>query len=487
MAEVVYNGSGDIVWKGNPDGSQDVYNIGDLSWVLSSTGNVFIMACGVGFYYSGLLRRKNALSALYASLVSVAVVILVWFIWGFSLAFSDSAGVFIGNLKYAAFTNIYLQPATESTKIPMSLYALYEMMFAATTAVIAVGALAERGRLGPLPIFIFLWVTIVYCPVACWTWNTHGWGRKLGVLDFAGGIAVHIVAGATSLAMSLYLGPRLQSTANEPWQMHNISGVILGTVLMWYGWFGFNGGSSLSANLLAVQALINTNLAAAAGGLAWVLMDYRMHEAWGSVSFCAGVISGLVTITPGSGYVSAPAAVLFGFLGGIICNLSTYLKRYGRYDDSLDIFATHAIGGLLGSLLTGIFAQSNIYSRAGTGATAKLGWLDGNWKQVPIQLAASTAALVWAFAWTYSILKLMSRLSFTKMRASREAQETGLDEHQMHEAAFNVSDYPTILEVNKHVVSTVQNMRNAPGRVRTIDDLNMAQNAQRPPVGAAGP
>ncbi|KAF8960444.1 ammonium transporter AmtB-like domain-containing protein [Flammula alnicola] len=260
---------------------------------------------------------------------------------GLLLTFSKEGTPFIGELKYFALRNILVQPPMETTRIPVMLYCIYELMFAAVTAAIAIGAIAERGRPGPVLVFVFIWTTLVYDPIACWTWNKIGWSNHLGVLDFAGGIAVHISSGSSALAVSVYLGKRYEYDNDTPYKPNNITNVVLGTVMMWFGWFGFNGGSALSANLVAVSACINTNLAAAAGALTSVLLDYRIQKKWGAVSFCSGAVSGLITITPGSGFVGAPAALLYGILGGAICNLASNINKLGNkdilYDDSLAV------------------------------------------------------------------------------------------------------------------------------------------------------
>jgi Amt family ammonium transporter len=249
------------------------------------------------------------------------------------------------------------------------MFCVYQLMFAAITPMLAVGALAEHGRLGPSIVFIFVWSTLVYDPIACWTWNPNGWSNKHGGLDFAGGTPVHISSGTAALAISIYLGKRRgYGTPRLAYKPHNSSYVVLGTVFLWFGWFGFNGGSALGANLRAIQACIVTNLAASTGGLAWMLLDYRLERKWSVVGFCSGAVAGLVAITPGSGFVGSrrwlvsrslsfieakiflAAAVAFGVLGGTICNFATQLKFLFDYDDALDIFAVHTIGGLVGNV-----------------------------------------------------------------------------------------------------------------------------------------
>ncbi|KAF8157228.1 ammonium transporter [Crassisporium funariophilum] len=453
MANIKYNANGDLVYVDPVTGQELIYNLGDTSFVLNSMCLVFLMSPGVGFFYSGLLRRKNSLSAVYVTMAALAVVIFQWFIWGFSLTFSETGSPFIGNMKYFGLMNILTQPPRETKHIPMLLYCVYEMMFAAITAAIAIGAIAERGRPGPILIFIFIWTTIVYDPIARWTWDVVGWSNHLGVLDFAGGIAVHITSGAAALAISIHLGERCDFKTDAPYKANNVTNVVLGTVMMWFGWFGFNGGSALSANLTAVQACINTNIAAAAGGLTGVVLDYRIQKKWGAVSFCSGAIAGLITITPGSGFVGAPAALLFGVLGGAICNMATLLKGFG-YDDALDIFATHGIGGLLGSILTGIFAQASIASLSGD-RPIRGGWLDSNWKQVGIQAAGSLAAMAYSYVVTTLILEAMALAPVLSLRASRETQILGIDNNEMGEQAFDNGDFPHSQNVNQAIAQAM--------------------------------
>ncbi|KAJ3497168.1 hypothetical protein NLJ89_g10385 [Agrocybe chaxingu] len=399
MVNVTYDSSGSLIAY-DADGAEIVYNLGDIGFIIATMALVWIMVPGVGLFYSGLLRRKNALSMIYTALASVAVVSFQWFFWGYSLAFSDSASAYIGNLKYFGLKGVLEQPSVGSSRIPALLFCVYQLMFAAITAALAAGAIAERGRLGPVLVFVFIWTTIVYDPLACWTWNPNGWSFVLGGLDFAGGTPVHISSGTAALAISVYLGKRRgYGTERLAYKPHNTTYVVLGTVFLWFGWFGFNGGSALSANLRAVQACIVTNLAASVGAVTWMLWDYRIERKWSAVGFCSGAISGLVAITPASGFVGAPAAVLFGVLGGTACNFATQLKFLLGYDDALDIFATHGVGGIVGNLLTGLFAQASV---AGFDGATEIpgGWLDQNYIQLAYQLADSVAGFAYSFGVT---------------------------------------------------------------------------------------
>ncbi|KAF8327995.1 ammonium transporter [Amanita rubescens] len=450
-----------------------VYNMGDIAFVLISTVLVFIMIPGVGFFYSGLLRRKNALSMIHMSMVSVAVVTFQWFWWGYSLAFSDTASAFIGDLRYFALKNVLAQQSVASPKIPAILFCIYQLMFAAITPCIACGAIAERGRMGPLIVFIFVWSTLVYDPIACWTWNPHGWSAKLGGLDFAGGTPVHISSGTAALAISIYLGKRRgYGTDRLAYRPQNVSYVILGTVFLWFGWFGFNGGSALSANLRAVQASIVTNLATAVAALTWMLWDYRHESKWSAVGFCSGAISGLVAITPASGYVGAPAAVVYGVMAGTgmqLCNQT-------------QIFASHAIGGVIGNLLTGFFAQVKRSPNLMVSPRfLEVGWTS-HWVQLGIQLADSTSGMAWSFTVTTIILWVMHFIPGLSMRGSEEAEILGIDDAEMGEYAYDYVGLETEIghvippageittEVEQKTISSAQESR------KSVDEKSRAQD-----------
>jgi len=310
-------------------------------------------------------------------------------------------------------------------------------MFAIITPMIAIGAVAERSRLGPLLVFVFVWSTIVYDPMANWIWNANGWSFKLGGLDFAGGTPVHISSGTAALAISIYLGKRRgYGTDRLAYKPNNTSYVVLGTVLLWFGWFGFNGGSALAANLRAAQACMVTNLAASVAGLTWMFWDWRLERKWSAVGFCSGAISGLVAITPGSGFVGSPAAVAFGFVAGTACNFATQLKFLIKVDDALDIFAAHAVGGIVGNLLTGLFAQSSVAGFDGF-TVIPGGWLDHNYIQLAYQLADSCAGFGYSFAVTTLILWAMHFIPGLRLRADEDSEILGIDDAEMGEFAVD--------------------------------------------------
>ncbi|KAJ8121045.1 hypothetical protein ONZ43_g2407 [Nemania bipapillata] len=445
---VTYNGTSGVA---DPGYSSDVSNLnvfyesGDFAWILTSSALVLLMIPGVGFFYSGLARRKSALSLIMLSMLSVAVVDFQWFFWGYSLAFSHTGSAYIGDLSNFGLMKTLAQPSVGSTKIPDLLFCLFQGMFAAITPALAIGAAVDRARILPCIVFIFVWSTIVYDPIAYWTWNANGWSFKLGGLDFAGGTPVHISSGAAALAFSVMLGKRTgyAKSAGLPYRPHNVTHIVLGTVFLWVGWFGFNGGSALASNLRAVMACIVTHLAASVGGITWCLLDYRLEKKWSVVGFCSGAIAGLVAITPASGYVTPWAAVIFGVVGGIGCNVATKLKFVMGADDALDIFAVHGIGGIIGNLLTGLFAADYIASLDGFSVIPG-GWVNHNYIQLAYQIADSVAGFSYSFVLTCVILFLLNLIPGLSLRVSPEEEEIGVDDVQLGEFAY---DY---VELQRH-------------------------------------
>ncbi|KAI1273881.1 ammonium transporter [Xylaria sp. FL0933] len=445
---VPYDGITGVADPGYSSGQMNLnvfYESGDFAWILTSSALVLLMIPGVGFFYSGLARRKSALSLIMLAMLSVAVVDFQWFFWGYSLAFSHTGSHYIGDLSNFGLMKTLAQPSVGSTKIPDLLFCLYQGMFAAITPALAIGAAVDRARILPCIVFIFVWSTIVYDPIAFWTWNSNGWSYKLGGLDFAGGTPVHISSGAAALAFSIMLGKRTgyAKSAGLPYRPHNVTHIVLGTVFLWVGWFGFNGGSALAANLRAVMACIVTHLAASVGGITWVLLDYRLEKKWSVVGFCSGAISGLVAITPASGFVTPWAAVIFGVVGGIGCNIATKLKFLMGADDALDIFAVHAIGGIIGNLLTGLFAADYIAILDGS-TKIPGGWINHNYIQLGYQIADSVAGFSYSFVLTCVILFLMNLIPGLSLRVKPEEEDIGIDDIQLGEFAY---DY---VELQRH-------------------------------------
>ncbi|CAG8604548.1 7928_t:CDS:2 [Cetraspora pellucida] len=433
----------------------------DIAWVMTSTALVFIMIPGVGYFYSGMARSKNALSLIMLSVLSAAVVSFQWWLIGYSLTFGNSTSKYIGSAEFAFFRGVDMTPYSQSTPIPRIVFAMYQCMFAAITPALALGSAAERGRILPKIVFIFVWTTLVYDFIACWSWNSNGWVNVMGGLDFAGGTPVHISSGCAALAYAIILGKR-HGHGTTDFKPHNIANAVLGCVLLWFGWFGFNGGSALGANARAAMACAVTNLAASVGGLTWVLMDYRLEKKISALGFCSGAVAGLVAITPGSGFVGTPAAVAFGVIGAFFCNIAVHLKHIFDFDDALDVFAVHGVGGLVGNILTGIFAQKSIAALDGV-TVIPGGWLDGNFIQLGYQLADSATGMGYSFIMTYFILFVMDKIPGLSLRADPESEAMGMDESELGELAYYHID--KIISVNKLT-----------GETKTVKEETVIQN-----------
>ncbi|KAI9025237.1 ammonium transporter AmtB-like domain-containing protein [Phycomyces nitens] len=444
------------------------YSSGDIGWILTSTALVWLMIPGVGYFYSGMARSKNALSLIVCCVLSLVVVTCQWFIWGYSLTFSKTGSIFLGNLDNAFLRGVLGEPSIGSSKLPDLVFCIYQCMFAALTPALAIGSAAERGRLLPMVLFMFIWSTVVYDPIAYWTWNPNGWSAKLGGLDFAGGTPVHISSGFASLAYALVLGKRQGHGHSNDFKPHNMSNVVLGTALLWFGWFGFNGGSALAGNVRAAMACVVTNLAAAVGAITWMCIDYRIERKFSALGFCSGAVAGLVAITPASGFVGPGPAVAIGFLGAVACNLAVHLKHWLNFDDALDVFAVHGVGGYIGSLLTGIFAEK--YIAALDGATEiEGGWMNHNWIQFAHQLADATAGAAWSFFITYIILTIMDRIPGLSLRVDLEGEIRGLDAAEIGENAYYHVDKIVAID------PTTGQQKVVSENIRGVNDLNTPQ------------
>ncbi|KAF2174056.1 hypothetical protein M409DRAFT_16330 [Zasmidium cellare ATCC 36951] len=432
----------------NPDlgGDSSVENLngwfaaGDQAYIIVASAMVLVMVPGLGFLYSGLARRKSALSMIFACMGSCSVITFQWYFWGYSLAFSQYAtNGFIGDLKKFGLMNTLAMPSPGSPLVPDLLYAFYQMQFCAVTAAIVMGAVAERGRLIPAMVFTFFWATLVYCPIACWAWNINGWGYKWGVLDYAGGGPVEIGSGMSALAYSMVLGRR-QEKMMLNFRPHNVSLITLGTILLWFGWLGFNGGSSFGANLRAVMACWNSNLTAMFAAMSWVLLDYRLARKWSMVGWCSGAISGLVAATPASGFIPPWASVVLGISTGVVANFATKIKYWIKIDDSMDVFAEHGVAGMCGLFFNAIFGATYIIGLDGvnTGSSAYPGgWIQHNWKQLYIQIAYIAACTAWSFVISALIAYAINFIPGLKLRASEEAELLGMDDDQLGEFAYD--------------------------------------------------
>ncbi len=339
----------------------------DTAWVLVSAALVLLMTLpGVALFYAGMVRRKNVLDTLAAVLGTACAVSVVWFAVGYSLAFTPGSA-WIGGLDRLWFGGLDYQLLMQQVainpiapRIPEAAYAIFQMTFAIITAALIVGALVERMRFGALMLFMLLWSLFVYVPVAHWVWEPNGWLARMGALDFAGGAVVHVNAGAAGLACACYLGRRT-GYGREPFQPYNLGWTMLGSSLLWIGWFGFNGGSALAADGRAALAMVVTHLAAACGGIGWALGEWLFHRRISLLGLCSGMVAGLVAVTPAAGYVSMASGAVIGLIAGLVCYWgATGFKRWLGADDALDVFGVHGLGGMVGALLTGVFASYTI-------------------------------------------------------------------------------------------------------------------------------
>jgi ammonium transporter, Amt family len=394
-------------------------NSGDTAWMLTATAFVMIMLPGLALFYGGLVRRKNVLSTIMHSFFGLAIVSVVWILIGFSLAFGrDATGAgLIGNLDYVGFFNVGLAPSpTYATTVPFVLFAAFQLMFAAITPALITGAFAERKRFASFVLFTILWSIVVYSPIAHWVWATDGWLYKLGALDFAGGTVVHASSGLSALIVALLIGRRVVN--GEGLEPHDIPMTVLGAGLLWFGWFGFNAGSALTAGGLAASAFIVTNTAAAAATLTWVGASYLHHRKVSVVGAACGAVAGLVAITPASGFVTPGGAIVIGLAAGGLCYSATLLRARLKVDDALDVFAVHGVGGVFGAIATGVLATSAV--QAGF-----KGLIDGNPGQVATQLLAVAATIAYAVVATFVIVKVVDLI--LGIRISAKEEELGID------------------------------------------------------------
>jgi len=413
------------------------YQSGDQAYIIISSAMVLLMVPGIAFLYSGLARRKSALSLIWVVMMSFSVIVFQWYFWGYSLALSSTAtNGFIGNLDHFGLRNVLGAPSPGSPLIPELLYSFYQMQFCAVTAALVIGSVAERGRVIPAMVFIFFWATLVYCPVACWAWNVNGWGFQYGVLDYAGGGPVEIGSGVSALAYSWVLGRRNEKMMLN-FRPHNISLITIGTVFLWFGWLGFNGGSAFGANLRAVMACWNSCLTAMFAAMTWCLLDFRLAKKWSLVGWCSGTISGLVAATPASGIITPWASIALGVVTGVVCNYSTKFKFVVGIDDALDVFAEHGVGGIVGLLFNAFFAADYIIGLDGVNTGVTGGFLNGNFRLLYVQIAYIVACCSYMFVVSAIIAKAIDMIPGLHLRASEEAELLGMDDDQHGEFAYD--------------------------------------------------
>lgn len=403
------------------------YNAADIAWILVATALVFLMTPGLAFFYGGMVHRKNVISTMMKSVVAAGVVSVLWVTVGFSLAFGESMGGFIGN----PFTFWFYKdvssgaPWSLAPTIPLTLFSLFQLMFAIITPGLVVGAVAERIRFTSYILFTALFSLFVYAPLAHWAWHPDGLLFQMGVLDFAGGTVVHISAGCAALMGAIALKRRQAHLEHKEIPPANVPYVLIGTGLLWFGWFGFNAGSALGANGLSVSAFATTNTAAAAAGLSWMFFDVLKGKKPSVLGFCIGAVVGLVAITPGAGFVAIPQSIFIGVVAAIISNVAVYYKSKSTLDDTLDVFPCHGIGGMVGMLLTGVFASTAVNSAGADGLFyGNVGFFITQVKGLFIAVAYSTIV-------SYLIFKLINVIE--PMRVSSADEELGLDASQHDE------------------------------------------------------
>ena len=398
---------------------------GHTAWMMTASALVLLMTPGLAFFYGGLVRARNVISTLMYSFISMAVVSIVWVLWGYSLAFGEGNAI-IGDLSLFGLSGIGIDQV-EDGGIPTLLFVIFQMMFAIITPALITGAFVERFKFTTYLVFLVVWVTVVYTPVAHWVWASEGWLFKDGALDFAGGTVVHINAGMAAVAAAVLVGKRRDPGA-EP---HNVPYVVLGAALLWFGWFGFNAGSGLAANGQDVNAFLVTNTAAAAAALTWGVISQVQTGRMSAVGVASGAVAGLVAITPASGFVGVYGALAIGAGAGVLCYIAVYLRTKVQIDDALEVFAVHGVGGIWGAIATGIFAVAAIGGTAGA--------IDGNAGQLVTQLLAVVATMAYSFIVTLVILKVLDLVPGLGLRVTPAAEDVGLDISAHGERAF-VSD-----------------------------------------------
>ncbi|MDO6431034.1 ammonium transporter [Flavitalea sp. BT771] len=411
-----------------PNFDEGKYNVADIAWILVATALVFLMTPGLAFFYGGMVNRKNVLSTMMKSVVAAGVVGVLWIVVGYSLCFGDSIHGIIGSPATHLFYKDVMsgKPWVAATSIPKGLFSMFQLMFAIITPGLVVGAIAERMRFSAYVLFTVLFSLLVYAPLAHWSWHPDGFLAKMGALDFAGGTVVHISAGCAALAGALVLKRRKSHIDNLTTHPANIPYVLIGTGLLWFGWFGFNAGSAVAANTLAVSAFSTTNTAAAAAGLSWMFFDVVRGKKPSVVGFCVGAVVGLVAITPAAGFVAVPQSIFIGVFGALVSNIAVHIKATKTVlDDTLDVFPCHGIGGMVGMLMTGVFATKAVNSAGNDG------WFYGNSAFFFTQLKAMAIAVGYSFSVSFVIFKVINVI--VPLRVTSDEEEEGLDASQHDE------------------------------------------------------
>jgi Amt family ammonium transporter len=410
------------------ENAKAVINTGDTAWMLVSIGLVMVMTPALGLFYGGMVRRKNILGTIMQSFVSMAVVSIIWVLYGYSLSFGPDVGHVIGDLSWVGLKNVTLHPNIDyAPTIPHQVFMLFQMMFAAIAPALISGAFAERFKFKSYLIFLVLWTTFVYCPLAHWVWGVGGWIKQMGALDYAGGLVIEISSGFSALAAAIIVGQRKGFTKNAM-PPHNLGITLLGTALLWLGWFGFNGGSAFGANEMAASSIIATHLAAASAAISWFIIEWKHHGKPTVLGFASGAVAGLVAITPSCGFVSVLPSILIGFVAGIIGYAAVSLKYRFKYDDSLDVVGVHGVCGIWGVVSIGLFASKLVNPMGANGL------IFGNPALLGIQMMSIVVAMGYSFLMTAIILKVIDRL--TGLRVSEEEEVEGLDLSQHGERGY---------------------------------------------------
>jgi len=402
-------------------------NSGDTAFMLICAAFVFIMTPGVAFFYGGLVNKKNVLTIMMQSFISMGVVTIIWFVIGFSMAFGPDVNGIIGGLKYMFLQAVGMHPnPAYGPTIPFLTFFSYQEMFAIITPALITGAFADRVNFKSYLVFLVFWSILIYAPLAHWVWG-GGFLQQLGVVDFAGGIVVHASAGMAALASVFFVGRR-KIKGKEDLEPHNVTHVALGTGLLWFGWFGFNAGGALGANSLAATAFVNTDLAASFAMVAWLIISWARDRSPSFVGVLTGALAGLATITPAAGFVRPWAAVIIGLAAGCVCYFAVQYKNRRKWDDALDVWGVHGVGGMLGTILVGVFAVKSVNGVSGL--------IEGDVHQFLVQLGATVFAGAYAFGMTWLILKVVDR--FMPVRVSEEEELEGLDEAIHKEEAYHI-------------------------------------------------
>lgn len=404
-------------------------NSGDTAWLLMSAALVLLMTPALALFYAGMVRKKNVLSTFMYAFAAIPIVSLIWILYGYSLAFGTSHGGLIGDLSSVGLAG--LETKVHGT-VPELAFVAFQMMFAIITPALISGAFAERMKFSAYVLFVVLWSSLVYVPVAHWVWAEGGWLFEMGALDFAGGTVVHLTAGASALVCAFVIGKRLKYPQERPLP-HNLTMTLTGAGILWFGWFGFNAGSALSSGWVAAFAFVTTHFGAAGGAFGWLVVEWKHRKKPTALGAASGLVAGLVAITPAAGYVSPLAAFVIGFVAAVVCYAAVLAKYKYNYDDSLDAFGVHGVGGLVGALLTGVFCKARSFEGV-SGEIGAPGLFAGNPKQLGVQILACLVSAAYAALVTYGLLKLIDKLVGLRVAASDERE--GLDTTQHGEEGY---------------------------------------------------